>query len=205
MGRWSRERALFGPAGHLVALDRGPGSFNVTSMLTLSLLRHAKSSWDDAGLDDHERPLAKRGTRDAPRVGALLRAESIIPDLILCSGAVRTRATLTLVLAQLERAPPHIVYDDAIYLAEPAALLARLAAIEPAVRHVMLVGHNPGLHALALAVTGAGEKKDLARLALGFPTAALAVIDVEAPGWDALAPGLGRLRLYVTPRSLDLR
>ena len=172
-------------------------------MLTLSLLRHAKSSWVDPDLGDHERPLTKRGTRDAPRVGALMLAESIVPDLILCSGAVRARATLTLVMAQLEGARPQIIYDDALYLAEPSALLQRLGSIERSMHHVMLVGHNPGMHALALELTGAGERRDLARLALGFPTTALAVLDFEPSRWDMIGAGQGRLRLFVTPKQID--
>ena len=175
----------------------------LAAMLTLSLLRHAKSSWDDPELPDHDRPLNKRGTRDAPRVGARMRAGKITPDLIVCSGAVRARATLTLVLSALNEARPPIVYDEALYLAEPDALLTRLAAIEAANRHVLLVGHNPGLHALALELTGAGERRDLARLALGFPTAALATIDFAVASWDLIAPGTGRLRLFVTPKQLD--
>ena len=172
-------------------------------MLTLSLLRHAKSSWDDPALGDHERPLAKRGTRDAPRIGALMLAQGIVPDLILCSGALRARATLTLVSAQLDGARPQIVHDDALYLAEPSALLQRLGEIEPSMQHVLLVGHNPGMHALALELTGAGERRELARLALGFPTAALGVLDFELSGWDTVAAGLGRLRLFVTPKLID--
>ena len=172
-------------------------------MLTLSVLRHAKSSWDDPELADHERPLAKRGTRDAARVGALMLTDKILPDLILCSGAVRARATLTLVLSRLGRARPQIVFDEALYQAEPPDLIERLLATERSVRHVMMVGHNPGLHALALTLTASGAHKDLARLVLGFPTAALAVIDFELATWDKIAPGQGRLRLFVTPRQLD--
>ena len=126
----------------------------------------------------------------------------IVPDVILCSGAVRARATLTLVLAQLDGARPAIAYDDALYLAEPAMLLRRLGTVEKSMQHVLVVGHNPGLHALALELTGAGERRDLARLALGFPTAALAVLDFEQPSWDKIVAGQGRLRLFVTPKLM---
>ena len=178
-------------------------------MLTLSLLRHAKSNWDDAQLGDHERPLARRGTRDAPRIGAAMLDRKLVPDLILCSGAVRARATLTLVLSALEPPDgrqtnaPRIVIDDALYLAEPSAILTRLAQSGRDVDHILIVGHNPGLHALALEVTGAGERRDLARLALGFPTAALAVVDFEAKSWDSIGPGQGRLRVFISPKHLD--
>jgi phosphohistidine phosphatase len=171
-------------------------------MLTLSLLRHAKSSRDDAELEDHERPLAKRGTKDAPRIGRFMAAEEVRPDLVLCSSAVRTRATLTLVLAELPGRPPEIAYDDELYLAAPPGLLGRLAKVKASVGHVLMVGHNPGLHALALALTGGGEHKALAGLAGKFPTGALAVIDFDAGSWSALKPGSGHLRLFMTPRRL---
>ena len=184
-------------------LDRAAGTGDLVGMLTLSLLRHAKSNWEDRELGDHERPLAKRGARDAPRIGALLAERDWIPDLIVCSGAVRARATVTLMLSQLGAARPAIIFDDALYLAEPPALLGRIALIESAHRHVMLVGHNPGLHALALAMTGSGDRKQLAQLALGFPTAGLAVIDFDAVSWDEITAGAGRLRAFVTPRRID--
>jgi phosphohistidine phosphatase len=172
-------------------------------MLTLSLLRHAKSSWDDPELEDHERPLAKRGTKDAPRIGAFMAAEKLKPDYVLCSGAVRARATLTLVLAELPGRPPEITYDDEIYLAEPPRLLSRLAKVRASAHHVLMVGHNPGLHALALTMTGSGERKALAALAGKFPTGSLAVIEFEAGSWSDIKPGSGRLRLFATPRRLS--
>jgi phosphohistidine phosphatase len=171
-------------------------------MLTLSLLRHTKSSWEDNALEDHERPLAKRGTKDAPRIGAFMAAEKLVPDLVLCSDAVRTRATLTMVLAELPGKPPEIAYDEGLYLAAPQELLGRLAKVRSSARHVLMVGHNPGLHALALALTGGGERKALAGLAGKFPTGALAVIDFETSSWAEVKAGRGRLRLYTTPRRL---
>ena len=171
-------------------------------MRTLSILRHAKSSWDNPGLDDHERPLARRGLRDAARIGGFIRDSALVPDLVLCSDAVRARATLTLVLAEIATAPPRIVLDDALYLAEPSLLVARIASIEPATRHAMVVGHNPGLHALALALSGTGERELLATLAAKLPTAGLAVLDLDIEAWAEIGPGRGRLRAFVTPKGL---
>ncbi|HXF54451.1 MAG TPA: histidine phosphatase family protein [Hyphomicrobiaceae bacterium] len=171
-------------------------------MLTLSLLRHAKSSWSDPELDDHERPLAKRGIKDAPRIGRFMAAAKLVPDLVLCSGAVRTRATLTLVLAELPHTPAEILYEEDLYLAAPAAMLARLSKVKLPARHVLMVGHNPGLQALALELTGEGARKGLAGLAGKFPTGALAVIDFDLGSWSALRAASGRLRLFVTPRRL---
>jgi phosphohistidine phosphatase len=171
-------------------------------MRTLLLLRHAKSSWGEPQMDDHERPLAKRGVRDAARIGSYIVEHDLVPDLVLCSDAVRTRATLTIVLSRLEAAAPRIAYDRALYLAEPAGILGRLAQVDASERRVMVIGHNPGTHALALGLTGSGNGKSLAQLALGFPTAGLAVIDFEAEGWDLIRAGQGKLRTFVSPKTL---
>jgi phosphohistidine phosphatase len=134
-------------------------------MLTLSLLRHAKSSWADPGLDDYERPLAKRGANAAAEIGKYLKRQKLRPDLILCSGAVRTRATLELVLAELCSPAPEVRYDDALYRTSPAIMLSGLRKIDTPYRHVMMIGHNPELHALSLKLIGDGRRKDIATLA----------------------------------------
>src|SRR5262245_8755490 len=102
-------------------------------MLTLMLLRHAKSSWDDGSLRDFDRPLAPRGESAAPRMGAYMAEQGLAPQLILCSPAVRTRQTVDLVLPHLE-GDPTVVYEDRFYLAAPSVLLARLRRIEAKVR-----------------------------------------------------------------------
>ena len=171
-------------------------------MLTLSLLRHAKSSWADRELEDHDRPLAKRGIKAAGAMGAYIATNGLQPDLVLCSDAVRTRATLTLVLPQLGKPPPKAVFDNALYMAAPAALLGRLQQLKSDARHVMVIGHNPGLHALALELTGKGKQDDVEALALKFPTCALAVLTFKARKWSDIGPGAGSLDLFMTPRRL---
>jgi phosphohistidine phosphatase len=170
-------------------------------VLTLLLLRHAKSSWDDPELEDFDRPLAKRGARAAREMGAFIRKEELRPDLVLCSGAVRTRATLALVLPELGPPPPEIIHEDALYLAEPAEILAQIRRAGAA-RRVMVIGHNPGLHAIALSLVGDGGRRDITALATKFPTAALAVISFDGEDWGAVRPAAGRLVRYVTPRTL---
>jgi phosphohistidine phosphatase len=170
-------------------------------MLTLSLLRHAKSSWAEPGLDDHERPLAKRGAKAASAMGAFMASRGLTPDLVLCSDAARARATLALVLRELAAAP-QVVFDDRLYHGAPATLLARLNEIETGPRHVLLIGHNPGLQALALELIGDGEKADIAALAAKFPTCALAVLTFETSAWLQVRAGAARLVLYMTPRRL---
>ncbi len=170
-------------------------------MLTLSLLRHAKSSWDDGSLEDFERPLAKRGESAAPRMGAFMAEQGLAPQLILCSPAVRARQTLDLVLPHLAGGPT-VVYEDNFYLAAPSVLLARLRKIEGKVSHVMIVGHDPGMQGLAVELAGDGDAGMLQALAVKFPTAGLAVIRFKARSWAKVGPGRGRLELFTTPKTL---
>jgi phosphohistidine phosphatase len=171
-------------------------------MLTLSLLRHAKSSWSDPELDDHERPLAKRGAKAIPALAKFVRQEKLRPSLVLCSDAIRTRATLALLLAELGPPAPQVIFDDALYLASPDAIRTELGRVEGSATHVLVVGHNPGLHALALELVGEGDRKMLAMLAREFPTGALAVISFDATSWKDLKSASGHLEHFTTPRRL---
>ena len=172
-------------------------------MLTLALLRHAKSSWT-GGLADYDRPLAKRGQKAAPEVGAELGFLGVHPDLVLCSGAARTRETIALLLPKLGGTPPKVVYDDAIYMATPATLLSLLRKIPDGSgpRSVMIVGHNPGLEELAALLVGGGGDDALSRMAVKFPAGAVAVISFDAASWSAIAPGSGSLEHFITPKRL---
>lgn len=167
----------------------------------LSLLRHAKSDWSVPGTDDFDRPLASRGREAAPRVGAYMAREGLRPQLVLCSAAVRTRQTLDLVLPHLTGAP-EVSYERGLYLASGNAMLARLHAVPATVTHVMVVGHDPGMHEIALALAGTGDRESLATLARKFPTAGLAVISFEGLRWPDVAAGKGRLLRFVTPKGL---
>lgn len=166
-------------------------------MQTLYLLRHAKSSWDDSTLPDHDRPLAPRGRRDSKRIAKHLRRLSIEPELILCSSAARTRETLDLVRPAVPTS--EVIVEDELYAASSEELLARIRLVPEAVASVMLLGHNPGLEQLALALASAGD--ELERLSAKFPTAALATLAV-AKSWGRLAPGDATLEAYVVPKQL---
>jgi phosphohistidine phosphatase len=167
---------------------------------TLSLFRHAKSSWADPSLDDFDRPLAPRGQKATPRMGAFIAERGLIPDLILCSGSARTRETLA--LAAVWPAQPETVYDDALYHATVPALFAQLHAAPDAKPHIMMVGHNPGLQDFALQLVGGGKGADLRNLAHKFPSAALAVIAFDKEYWREIAPGDGHLTLFARPKDL---
>ena len=159
----------------------------------LYVLRHAKSSWDDPGLDDHERPLAPRGRRALKILSEYLGEASIRPDLVLCSSARRTRETLE----GIELGGRHLI-ESGLYGAGPGALLGRLKEIPGEVSSAMLIGHNPAVHLLILRLAGAG---DLAEVQRKFPTGALATLSFEC-GWAELGPGRARLTGFVRPKQL---
>ena len=160
----------------------------------LHLLRHAKSSWDEPGLPDHERPLAPRGRKAARKLARYLHDEEIRPQLVLCSSAQRTRETLERVRSSLGE--PAVEFEDRLYGAGPDELLARLREVPEAVESALLIGHNPGIQELALRLTPSDP-----RLAAKFPTGALASFAV-AERWKRLGEALVQLTAFVVPREL---
>lgn len=143
-------------------------------MKTLLILRHAKSSWKDDALPDHDRPLNKRGKADAPRMGRLLRDQDLVPDLILSSDARRARATAQLV-AKESHYEGEITFLRELYAAEPEAYLDALAKMGGDAACVMVVGHNPGLEELLQELTGEYQP---------LPTAALAQVSLPLRRWS---------------------
>ena len=170
--------------------------------LTLLLLRHAKSGWDDPALEDIARPLAPRGIKAAPQIAAYIAASGLVPDLVLCSSAVRTRETLALMLPRWPRPAPPVRFEDTLYLAAASEIIDRVRAVPDGPRRLMVVGHNPGLHAAAMALAGTGRRQDITALASKFPTAALAVLTFERRLWNDVRPTTGHLDRYVTPHTL---
>lgn len=172
-------------------------------MRQLLLFRHAKSSWDDARLTDHARPLNLRGRKAADAMAAEMRELGLAPDVVLVSSARRTLQTLE-ALQPLDGSPIIEVMDD-LYLAPWPAMLDVLRRLPQTARSAMVIGHNPGLHDLALALMGpAGAALGSAaaqRLAAGFPTGALAEFTLAAP-WGQLGEGGGRLVRFLAPRDL---
>ncbi|MCS6780687.1 MAG: histidine phosphatase family protein [Geminicoccaceae bacterium] len=172
-------------------------------MRELLLLRHAKSAWDVPGLDDHARDLAPRGKKAAKKMGALLAEKDLLPDLVLCSTAKRAVRTLELVAEQLPR-PLEVRCLDALYLASEEAMLKLVRAQDDAVRRLMLVGHDPGFHRLALELVGAADAEAIRTgLVQKFPTGALAHLALPIAHWAEIAPGKARLVAFYKPRELD--
>jgi phosphohistidine phosphatase len=160
----------------------------------LHLLRHAKSSWDEPGLADVDRPLAPRGRKACKKLAKHLRSEGIRPDLVLCSSSRRTRETLELIRVGLEGAVIEI--EDELYAADSDRLLARLRELPDAAGSVLLIGHNPGLQDLALVLA-----PESAALAEKFPTGALASLALDTP-WARVGADRAELVAYVVPREL---
>jgi phosphohistidine phosphatase len=167
-------------------------------MRRLYLLRHAKSSWKDRSLPDHDRPLAGRGRRAATAMARHLRQENVDPELVLCSTARRARETLERIEPALGVRAVRV--DRGLYGAGEDALLARLRELPADAGAVLVIGHNPGLQRLAVVL--ARPAPAVLELEAKFPTAALATLTV--PGdWRALDPGTAELVAFVRPRDLD--
>jgi len=156
------------------------------------LLRHVKSSWDEPGLADHDRPLAPRGRKAAKRIGRWASEHEVRPELVLCSTAQRARATFDLVSAYL--GAPETTIEAGIYHASAAELLARLRVLPAAVADVLVIGHNPALHELIRTLAPPGPE--------AFPTGALAELRLAIDGWPEARSGCAELVELVVPRSL---
>jgi phosphohistidine phosphatase len=170
-------------------------------MKRLSLLRHAKSSWSDPKLADHDRPLSGRGKRTSPRIAAHFAAhECGKPDLIISSSALRALVTANhLATALAERAWHSPVERRAeLYMATPKTHLGLVRGLADSLRHVVLVGHNPGLEDFA-------EMLEHGRRIEHLPTAAIATLEFQAERWSAIAQRAGRCVFYCTPKQLGLR
>jgi phosphohistidine phosphatase len=165
----------------------------------LHLLRHAKSSWKE-DVEDRERPLSRRGREAARRVGKHLPAMVGALDLVLCSSALRTRETLDLVLAGFSPRPRSMI-DAELYAASQERLIERLRGLAEEDVNILLIGHNPGLHELAISLAETSSPNFHSLASGKFPTAARASFQVSVP-WSALGSAPHTLIDYVTLGSL---
>ncbi|MFN3670720.1 MAG: SixA phosphatase family protein [Bosea sp. (in: a-proteobacteria)] len=170
------------------------------AMRRLMLLRHAKSNWPE-GVADRDRPLATRGREAAPVMGRYLADELLLPDLVLVSPSRRTLETWELVAPMLTEKPPSHV-EPRIYEAPSQRLLHVAQEVEPAVRTLLMIGHNPGFEELAAALTSHGDRYAAARMNQKYPSCGLAVLDFDIEDWRDLSLRSGRLDRFVTPGSL---
>jgi phosphohistidine phosphatase len=170
-------------------------------MPTLFLLRHAKSDWSDHGAADIDRPLSSRGERAAALIAQAIADRDLIPDLVLCSPARRTRETLAALQPVLGNAVP-VRITEGLY--EPASGNYRAIVEEESAgaERLMVIGHNPAIHATATLFAGKGDAGLLHSLSEKFPTGALAVIDFKKADWPEPRPQTGRLSALILPRTL---
>lgn len=170
-------------------------------MRSLTLLRHAKSSWGDESLDDFHRPLSERGERAANAMGKHLAAEEATFDLIVASPAQRVRETLEGLADGGWKSGP-VRLDPAIYQASASGLLVIVRATANDVQRLLLVGHNPAFGMLALQLAEDDEDGLRAALAAKYPTGALAEIALDIESWGEAGPACGRLTAFIPPKSL---
>lgn len=163
-------------------------------MKTLLLMRHAKSSWKDEHLGDHERTLKKRGRKDAKNMAKIIQKNDLVPDLILCSSAVRAVETVE-VVAETLGYKNEIIYSDALYMGEPNNFVEALKAVDKHIEKVMIVAHNPGLEAYLQIIDGEIES---------LPTAGLGYLMLGIDKWKDLSfETMGDLVGYWTPKSIE--
>jgi phosphohistidine phosphatase len=168
-------------------------------MKTLTLLRHAKSVWDDPVARDFDRPLNPRGRRAARTVGREMKAQGLAFDLVLASPARRVAETIEELAESFGPLDPR--YDQRLYLASPQTLLELVRGTPDGAEKLLIVGHNPGLEALALALTCGGPLRDMA--VLKYPTATVAEIRFSVERWRDVARGKGEFVRFIRPRDLN--
>jgi phosphohistidine phosphatase len=171
-------------------------------MRRLLLFRHAKAEQADAGATDRDRPLAERGRKDAGRIGAYMAGHALSPARVAVSPAVRTQETWKYAAAAL-RPPPAAQTVERLYDATPHAIFEVVKATPAKTGNLLVIGHNPGMHELALMLIASGDVETRERLREKLPTCGLAVIDFAIDDWGLLRPRSGRLERFVTPKSLE--
>lgn len=162
-------------------------------MRHLALIRHAKSSWDNLDLDDFDRPLNKRGYRDAPFMGKKLGERGIAFDVIISSPAARALATSRLIAAEIDYPEDRIQTDERIYEASWQGLMEVVNGIDDAHSRAAIVGHNPGMSHFAAVLAGDGPGD--------MPTCAIALLEFSISSWSEAGPAMGRLRSFEYPKK----
>lgn len=170
-------------------------------MPRLMLLRHAKSSWDAAGVKDFDRPLNARGRHAAPLMGRHMAAHALLPDRIVCSTARRTRETLAGLLSHFDRDLEIRMTGD-LYESGRGSYLDVIRAFGGTARQFLVIGHNPAMQEVAVDLVGAGNPALVEAIAADYPTAALAVIDFPEKKWSEIHPRGGRIVAFFRPREL---
>jgi phosphohistidine phosphatase len=170
-------------------------------MRRLMLLRHSAAERANPGDSDQERPLSPEGRADAATIGAYLGNHSFRPDRVLVSPSTRTRETWRQIAAAL-RTAPEPVFDERIYNAAAQSLFNVIAEMAGDAQSVLMLGHNPGLHELAVLLVATGDIDTRERLRENFPTSGVAIIDFALDDWAKLHARSGRLERFVSPKLI---
>jgi phosphohistidine phosphatase len=170
--------------------------------LKLMLLRHAKSSWGDPGLDDRDRPLNARGKASAQAMGRVMRHRGLLPDLVLCSPARRAKDTWTIAAAEMKTAPKIVFSEDVYDFGNGGKLAELIRGQNGKARSLLLVGHNPSMERLAQRLAGKGDKKLRERLEKKYPTGALAVFEADLDAWGDFAEPAFTMTHFIRPRDV---
>ena len=171
-------------------------------MRRLLLLRHAKAERSEPGSKDFARVLIDRGRKDAAKIGAYMATHALVPDRVVLSPAARTQETWKYVAAAFQPAPA-AMSAERVYDATPHTILGVIKDTPASVHTLMVVGHNPGLHELALMLVAAGDIDARERLREKLPTSGLVIIDFAFDNWGKLHPQSGRLERFVSPKTLE--
>jgi phosphohistidine phosphatase len=169
--------------------------------MRLMIFRHAKAEKSAPGMRDRDRPLAPRGLKEAPRMGAFMARHKLVPRHALVSPSRRTRETWDGLAGALPGSIP-VFYEDRLYDATPEAIVAVIKETPADIRALIVIGHNPGLHETARLLIASGDVEARERLNEGLPTSGLAVIDFAGDDWEKIHASGGRLERFVTPRLL---
>jgi phosphohistidine phosphatase len=172
-------------------------------MKCLTVLRHAKSSWDEPNIDDFDRPLNERGWKAARRMGKELKRRGMQFDFALASPAARVRETLDGLAEGYGEFRFATKFEPRLYAADTATLLELVHGLPEDAGRVLLLGHNPGLQRLIVELATDDENGLRDRVADKYPTAALAVIQLPAQHWGEVAPGSGTIAELIVPKELD--
>ena len=183
-----------------LTLDSQRRESDIAAMRRLMLLRHAKTERAEPGERDRDRKLTKRGRTDVPVVGTYMAQHRLVPNLAIVSPAKRAEETWALLAACFAKSP-RVVTDERVYNASPERLIGIIGE-SGKVRSLLVVGHNPSLHELAVQLIASGDVEARERLAENLPTSGLVVIDVPFDDWALLRPRAGRLERFVSPRLL---
>ncbi len=194
-----------GAPPHGRTLNRGCAAADIHSMTMrrLLLFRHAKAERSEPGMEDRSRKLIERGRKDAARIGSYMATHALIPDRVMISPSARTLETWKFATAAFRSAPAGTSVEQ-LYDATPHSILGVIKEAPASAHTLLIVGHNPGLHELALMLVASGDIETREQLREKLPTSGLVIIDFAFDEWAKLHPQSGRLERFITPKSLGM-